>query len=353
MPFRSSSCTAICLMAAIGLGVAGPRAFAQSADLRSGGDSTDVNPTPLSAAPAASPDTVSPVPPNPQPARAETLAPMAAQRQPDDPGSPNYAKPRPKKAKLYKPNAKTSPPLPPLVPYRGAPGLPKAQLNPAPAARDAIDPPWRRRRPWRSSPARSAGAGRSRRRIPTRQQASPPARYACFPFVETSGGYETNPNQTTTAVRASPVLRASGGLDLRSDFSENSLTASLRGGYTDFPRNSDANRPDASGLVDGRIDVTRDDRIDLEGRFTLSTQTPGSPLLAVPGSVFITNRPTIVTEGRDDRREPIRSIGCRSACAVRSTAPNMATPPSPTGPNTGSHRTTTTTTGWSRAPPTS
>ena len=47
----------------------------------------------------------------------------------------------------------------------------------------------------------------------------------------------------------------------------------------------------------GRIDIDRQDTVDLEGRLTVATQTPGSPLLAVPNSVFITSRPTIISEG--------------------------------------------------------
>jgi hypothetical protein len=43
--------------------------------------------------------------------------------------------------------------------------------------------------------------------------------------------------------------------------------------------------------------VTRDDTINAEARFSLTTQTPGSPQLAVPGTAFITNRPSIVSEG--------------------------------------------------------
>ena len=118
-----------------------------------------------------------------------------------------------------------------------------------------------------------------------------------LPFVETSTGYETNPNQVSAGIKPSPVLRAAGGLDVQSDFSNHSLTASLRGGYSEFPANSNANRPDASGVVDGRIDVTRDDQIITEARFAIATQTPGSPLLAVPNSVFIISRPLIASEG--------------------------------------------------------
>ncbi|WP_158809776.1 outer membrane beta-barrel protein [Beijerinckia sp. L45] len=289
MPFRSSRSFALCLAATLAVACAAP-VQAQTVDLRGGDDATG-----SSFATATSPDTVTPQPVPPLPTDADAAAAPITPAVPD-PNATNYGKPRPKKAKLYRPNAKTSPPLPALVPYRGAPGLPKGQLNPPAVAKDAVDP---------AQPAPTTAAiprpEQPRKPVveddpfaPTGVAAGP---LRLFPFVETSGGYETNPNQTTTSVKASSVLRGEAGLDVKSDFSAHSLTASLRGGYTDYPSNTDASRPDASGVVDGRIDVTRDDKIDLEGRFSLATQTPGSPLLAVPGSVFITNRPTIVSEG--------------------------------------------------------
>ena len=272
MPFRSIRSPTLCLVASLSVACGGG-ARAQTVGLRG---SNEAAASSAAAAPSSAPST--------------TVSPSL------DPSAPNYGKPRPKKAKLYRPNPKGSPPLSALVPYRGAPGQPKGQLNPPPVAKNAIDP---------AQPAPTVAAiprpDRLRKPVveddpfaPTGVAAGP---LRLYPFVEANGGYESNPNQTTTAVKASSVLQAQGGLDVKSDFSAHSLTASLRGGYTDYPGNTDANRPDASGLVDGRIDVTRDDRIDLEGRFSLSTQTPGSPLLAIPGSVFITNRPSIISEG--------------------------------------------------------
>jgi hypothetical protein len=213
----------------------------------------------------------------------------------DDPSAPNYGKLRKKKPKLYHPNPKGSPPLSPLVPYRGAPGTQKV-LNPKGAPPDAVDPsepaptlavipsPLRVKRPIAElDPYAPVGVAAGALRL--------------LPFVETSAGYETNPNQVTTGVKPSSVLRVETGLDVKTDLPTNSVTASLRGGYSDFPSNSVANRPDISGVVDGRLDVTANDQINAEGRFTLTTQTPGSPLLAVPNSVYVTGRPTIVAEG--------------------------------------------------------
>ncbi len=221
----------------------------------------------------------------------------------DDQTGPNYGKPKKKRPllyssgrKLYTPNPDTSPPLPALVPYRGAPGT-RRTLNPEPpSAPNGAD---------QAQPAPTVAViptyKRVRKPIPEDLPFAPTGvqvgELRLLPYFEGSTGYETNPNQVRAGVKASPVLRAEGGLDVASDSSNNSLTGSLHGGYSEFPANSNANRPDATGVVDSRIDVTRNDQINLEGRFSVSTQTPGSPLLAVPNSVYITNRPTIVTEG--------------------------------------------------------
>ena len=286
-------------------------AYAQQADpgddlgLRTGFDSGfPTSPTNLpatspesTAAPALAPAGVEP------PRTGAELDPITPPSSDDDQTGPNYGKAKKKKPKLYTagrklyaPNPDTSPPLPALVPYRGAPGTRRA-LNPeVPAAPNGAD---------QAQPGPTVavipGYRRVRKPLPDPDPFLPTGvqvgQLRLLPFFEGTTGYETNPNQVTSGVKASPVLRAEGGLDVVSDFETHSLTASLRGGYSDFPSNSSANRPDASGLVDSRIDVTRDDQINLEGRFTVSTQTPGSPLLAVPNSVFITDRPSIVTEG--------------------------------------------------------
>ena len=237
----------------------------------------------LSAGPGARAPTDTDAPPAPSP----SAMPTADQAVPDD------AKPKPKKSKLYKPNPKSSPPLKPLEPYRTAPlpaktgtSLPEDSIDPKqPAPTVAVIPglPRPRKPVVDDDPFAPLGVGIGDLRL--------------FPFVELNAGYETNPNDSNAAVRSSPEARTEAGFDLRSNFSSGSVTASLRGGYAEYPGDSDANRPDASGLIDGRIDVTRNDKIDLEGRLTLATQTPGSPLLAVPGSTYLINRPIILTDG--------------------------------------------------------
>ena len=84
----------------------------------------------------------------------------------------------------------------------------------------------------------------------------------------------------------------------QSDFDTHSLTGSPARRLLGLPHElGNANRPDASGLVDGRIDVTRDDQINTRRPLHDLDADAGLAAPAVPNSVFITNRPTIVTEG--------------------------------------------------------
>lgn len=273
-------------------------AEAQIAGLRAGQDPNAFPGSPQSD-PAVSPERILPLPnPAASPVDADEIAPPSATTNQTDNGAPNYGKPRKPKGKLYRPNPKTSIPLSPLVPYRGAPGPQRRLLNPtAPTASPtAVDIP-------ETPPTVAVLPSPLRLRKPPVEVdpfvpigvALGPFRLA--PFAEFSSGYETNPNQVQTGVKPSAALRVDAGFALASDFARNSVTANLRGGYSEFPSNSNANRPDASGVVDGRFDISRDNILDTEARFNIVTQTPGSPLLAVPNSVYVTSRPLIVSEG--------------------------------------------------------
>lgn len=122
-----------------------------------------------------------------------------------------------------------------------------------------------------------------------------------IPYIETDGGYDSNPDQTTKAfAKPSAFAHVDGGASIQSDWSRHSLSAELHGGYYDYFSNSGANRPDASGTATGRIDVTRDTFIDTVGRFNIGTQRPGSPEVAF-GQVSndVDNRPLTYTYGGD------------------------------------------------------
>ncbi len=119
-----------------------------------------------------------------------------------------------------------------------------------------------------------------------------------FPYIEADTGYDSNPNSLADQVVGSTFIHGETGLKVESQWSQNSLTANLRGGYWDYFAVPLANRPDVAGTIDGRVDVTRRTKINLETRFGLTTQQPGSPQLAIPGSVFITNRPSVMNYGQ-------------------------------------------------------
>lgn len=301
-------------------GFAGCAARAQTPDLR--GTSTPDQPPSdtdtLRAAPGDGteplsedlqppfPEAVPPPAPVPPPPLAQVPAGPLQQPQlgaaPEPGGMINYGKPKPKQPKLYKlykPNPKVSPPLPPLVPYKTSPQA-RQKLPPPPLRGELPDPdapivspapnyavlpappPPRRLRPD-LDPFAPLGIDVGSLRL--------------FPFVELGAGYDTNPNRLSSSVVGSPWLRASAGVKVQSEWSQHSLTADLRGGYSDYPLFHSADRPDAAGTVSGRIDVLRDTQITSDLRFSLSTQQPGSPQIAIPGNVFIINRPLIMTYG--------------------------------------------------------
>jgi hypothetical protein len=122
------------------------------------------------------------------------------------------------------------------------------------------------------------------------------------PFVETSTGYDSNPDRlsptSTPPPTGSRLLRADAGFKLRSDWERDDLKADLRLGYVDYLDYQHASRPDGVGSFTGRYDVTRDTAIDVLGHFNLDTQRPGAPAISsgLPG-VTVTNRPVIVSAG--------------------------------------------------------
>ena len=110
-----------------------------------------------------------------------------------------------------------------------------------------------------------------------------------FPYVQQSLGFDSNPDQVSTGVKASPYSRTEAGMTLQSDWAVQELKGTLYGAYDTFFRNHNADRPDANGVVDYTIHATRDTNIDAEARFNVDTQRPGSPELnsAVDGRPLV------------------------------------------------------------------
>lgn len=124
--------------------------------------------------------------------------------------------------------------------------------------------PPRRRRPVEEKPFDPVGIGAGSFRL--------------YPAIEFIGGYDSNPARSMTGsgswfTSVAPELRA------QSNWRRHELTANLRGNYTAYESASDLNRPNVDAKVNGRVDIFSTTRLDLEGRFLVSTDNPGSPNL--------------------------------------------------------------------------
>jgi hypothetical protein len=107
--------------------------------------------------------------------------------------------------------------------------------------------------------------------------------------VEISGGYDTNPGRLPEP-KGLPFWVVAPEFLAVSDWERHALVADLRGSFTGYggslpavvdggvsPAPTDVSRPDFTGHVDGRLDVTEDTHLMGEVRLRLSTDNPGSP----------------------------------------------------------------------------
>jgi len=97
------------------------------------------------------------------------------------------------------------------------------------------------------------------------------------PALEVMGGYDTNPARAATNAKGSSAFTVAPELLGRSDWERHELDIAIRGAYYYFPEVRFADRPFLNARADGRIDVTKDTRIDVQGRYIVSTDYPGSP----------------------------------------------------------------------------
>jgi len=100
------------------------------------------------------------------------------------------------------------------------------------------------------------------------------------PAIETTGAYDTNPARVSQGTPSWYAVVAP-ELLINSNWSRHELTANLRGSYTSYATASELNRPSVDTKVNGRIDITPWTRADLEGRFLVGTDNPGSPNIQV------------------------------------------------------------------------
>ena len=98
------------------------------------------------------------------------------------------------------------------------------------------------------------------------------------PALEVTRGHDSNADRVPNG-RSSGFTVIAPELLVRSEWARHELSANLRGSYTNYDNIPFLNRPAVDSRVNGRIDASRDTRVDLEGRFLLSTDNPGSPNL--------------------------------------------------------------------------
>jgi hypothetical protein len=98
------------------------------------------------------------------------------------------------------------------------------------------------------------------------------------PAMDYVRGWDSNAPRNSTGPNASSWFNAyAPELLINSNWDRHELTASLRGAYVTYDTMHTLDRPTADVKVNGRIDVTRDTRIDVEGRYLLFTDYLGSP----------------------------------------------------------------------------
>jgi hypothetical protein len=107
--------------------------------------------------------------------------------------------------------------------------------------------------------------------------------------VEVSGGYDTNPGRTFQS-NGLPTWVVAPEFLAVSNWERHALVADLRGSFTGYggslpqtiggqvnPAPTNVDRPDFTGHVDGRLDVTQDFDLTAQTRLRVATDNPGSP----------------------------------------------------------------------------
>ena len=207
------------------------------------------------------------------------------------PGAANYGMPKPKWPGGKKPPPKNAHPLPPLFPYptSAQARLRGGMIDSAPSPTIAMPAPIFRPNHPRvdDDPFAPTGVNLGLLRVK--------------PYVENDVGYNDNPNQApkgSRQLRGSGFWRSEGGLAAESDWANHAFNAELRGGYTSYFADHNADAPDGSGKFSARIDVSRDTKINIGGMFAVTTQNPSSPNLDNGGgAAVLVGRPIIATYG--------------------------------------------------------
>jgi len=187
----------------------------------------------------------------------------------------------PAKSEVTGPGSFVPPPVPPPVPLPPSSTAHKGPVLPPAMAGTVDGMPTRRKLKIDDDPFGAVG-------------------FYAGPFltkaaVEVSVGHDSNPGRIQNGP-SSWFYMIAPELVMASDWSRHSLTADLRGSFTGYghdfappppacgclepvasPIPTNLDRPDFTGKVNGRYDISSDTRIDGEGRLRLSTDNPGSP----------------------------------------------------------------------------
>jgi hypothetical protein len=98
------------------------------------------------------------------------------------------------------------------------------------------------------------------------------------PAMEYSRGWDGNPARNSTAPAQSSWFNIySPELLINSNWAVHEFNATIRGSYATYDTMHQLDRPNVDAKAVARIDVTSQSRIDLEGRYLLFTDNPGSP----------------------------------------------------------------------------
>src|SRR3954447_25743776 len=139
------------------------------------------------------------------------------------------------------------------------------------------------------SMAISSASGQTSTGGPSRPSKANQPDFVLYPAIQESIGYDSNPNRVSPPAKGSFVSRTEADLRLQSDWSNHELNGFLRGAYSVYPDVKGADRPEGEGALRLRLDASRDTKFDVEGRYVLDTQRPGSPELNAP----VTARPLV------------------------------------------------------------
>ena len=222
---------------------------------------------------------------------------------------------------------------------RAARPIPARSAAPTPNAVTA--PAGIHRHPGVDAEAAAAGGGAARRaastirRVPARRRATldaaiatiattPPSRrpppeekpfdplgvqlgaFIFRPAMEYTRGFDNNPARNSAPPAQSSWFNIySPELLINSNWAVHEFTASLRGSYTTFDTMHQLDRPTVDAKATSRIDVTSQTRIELEGRYLLFTDNPGSPNIQA-GLCPSADRPYLWRHRR--RRAPLQPV---------------------------------------------